>query len=194
MTKDRHLTAKQEAFCKAIVEGKSQYDAYCAAYNTARMSRGNIDTEASKLRARPQIAQRLASLAAAVDEEWTLKTTDLVREAARIAFSDVSRIMNADGTVKLPHELDADTRRAVAAFEIDDVGRIKYKFWDKNSAHERLFKFKGLFERDNDQKANPLRELAAALTGNVIGSDPAAAKAGGDLVGPAPDDDDDDDD
>jgi phage terminase small subunit len=192
MTGAAKLTAKQEAFCKAIVEGKTQHEAYVSVYSVKRMKPAAIDTEASELRANPKVARRIAELAAAVDEEWTLKTTDLVREAARIAFSDVSRIMNADGSVKLPHELDPDTRRAVASFEIDDVGRIKYKFWDKNSAHERLFKFKGMFEQDNDQKANPLRELAAALTGNVIGADPAAAQAGGDFVDGSADGDDDD--
>lgn len=187
------LTAKQEAFCKAIVEGKTQHEAYASVYSVKRMKPAAIDTEASELRANPKVARRIAELAAAVDEEWTLKTSDLVREAARIAFSDVSRIMNPDGTVRLPHELDEDTRRAVASFEIDDVGRVKYRFWDKNSAHDRLFKFKGLFEKDNTQKANPLRELAAALTGKVVGADPAAARAGIEF-GQASEGDDDDDD
>lgn len=56
------LTAKQEDFAKAIVEGKNQADAYRSAYNTKRMSDNAIYREASLLMSNPKIAQRVAEL------------------------------------------------------------------------------------------------------------------------------------
>lgn len=172
------LTAKQEAFCKAIVAGGTQADAYRSVYSAARMKAKQVHEEASKLMASPKIAQRVSDLASAVDREFTISTADLVRESARVAFSDISKIMGPDGRMKLPTELDEDTRRAVSSFKIDDLGRIEYKFWDKNSAHERLFKFKGMFEKDNSQRVDALGELISALQGNVVGPVESAATFG----------------
>ena len=56
------LTAKQEAFARAIVEGMNQADAYRSAYNTSRMSDNAIYREASLLMSNPKIAQRISEL------------------------------------------------------------------------------------------------------------------------------------
>jgi phage terminase small subunit len=87
-------------------------------------------------------------------------TTDRVlQETARMAFSDIGKIVGENGKVLLPHELDPDTRAAVASFEIDEYGKIKYKFWDKNSASERLFKHLNLY-KENNEGARPLSQVA----------------------------------
>ena len=56
------LTAKQEQFAKAIVEGMNQADAYRSAYETKRMSENAIYREASLLMGNPKVAQRIADL------------------------------------------------------------------------------------------------------------------------------------
>jgi phage terminase small subunit len=84
----------------------------------------------------------------------------ILAEVAKLAHSDIAGIMATDGKVKLPHELDAVTRAAVASFKIDEYGRIEYKFWDKNTALEKAMKHLGLYEKDNAQKP-------AALVGEV---------------------------
>ncbi|HNL91236.1 MAG TPA: hypothetical protein PKH05_19300, partial [Nitrospira sp.] len=48
--------------------------------------------------------------------------------------------------------LDDATRAAVASFEIDATGRIKYRFWDKNAALEKAAKHLGLYKADNEQR------------------------------------------
>jgi len=53
------LTAKQEAFCMAILEGKGFSDAYRQAYDAENMSPASIHQEAYKLGTHPKIAQRL---------------------------------------------------------------------------------------------------------------------------------------
>jgi hypothetical protein len=45
----------------------------------------------------------------------------------------------------------------------------KVKLWDKNPSIEKAMKFLGMFEKDNKQKTDPLREFLAALPGAVIG-------------------------
>jgi hypothetical protein len=70
-----------------------------------------------------------------------------------VALSDIGGIMGEGGKILLPNELDAATRAAVASFEIDEYGRVKYKFWDKNTALTNAAKIKGLFEVDNKQQA-----------------------------------------
>lgn len=56
------LTAKQELFAKGIAEGKTQCDAYRAAYNAEKMSDNAVYREASLLMNSPKIAQRLKEL------------------------------------------------------------------------------------------------------------------------------------
>ena len=87
-------------------------------------------------------------------EKRTEITSDMVvRELARIAFSDTRKLFNEDGSMKLPHEMDDDTAAALAGvdtFEESDKGAIigytrKVKRWDKTRALELLGKHLGMF-------------------------------------------------
>ncbi len=149
------MTPKKERFAQEVVRGRSQSDAYRSAFNATRMSSDTIHKRASELMRHGWVKGRIAELSARIEEDFVVKTADLLRESHRLATSDASRIIGEGGKVLLPHELDEDTRRAIASFEIDDMGRIKYKFWDKNSALERLFKYRGLFATDNAQQNPP---------------------------------------
>lgn len=163
------LTAQQEAFAVAAAACSSLSDAYRSAYKSSRMTAKQIHEEASKLASNPKVAQRIRALQGAASELSILNSARVLDEIAMLAHSDVSGIMHPDGRVKLPHELDAVTRAAVASFEIDATGRIKYRFWDKNAAIEKACKHLGLFEKDNNQQNSPMRELLASLGGRVIG-------------------------
>ena len=56
------LTAKQEEFAKAIVEGMNQADAYRSAYNTKKMSDKTIWENASRLMANSKVTARITEL------------------------------------------------------------------------------------------------------------------------------------
>ena len=56
------LTPKQETFVQGIIEGKSQADAYKAAYDASKMSDNAIYREASLLMSTPKITQRIQEL------------------------------------------------------------------------------------------------------------------------------------
>ena len=156
--KNEHgLTPQQEKFAQEVVKGVNLAEAYRVAYPKSRKwADSTLWPHASKLMANDKVSTRVKALAQKVEEVFTVDTAKLLRESCRIAFSDVSKIMHEDGRVKLPHELDPDTRAAIASFKIDEYGRIEYKFWDKNTALTNGAKIVGLFKEDNAQKTPPL--------------------------------------
>ena len=145
-----------EAFCRFVAQGMTQRDAYRMAYpKSANWKDASVDRRATRLRHRCET--RILELMNQISQEAVLETRTILAELARLARSDIGRIVDPNtGKILLPHELDAGTRAAVAAFKIDEYGRIEYKFWDKNSAIEKAMRHLGLFERDNAQKPPPL--------------------------------------
>lgn len=155
--KNEHgLTPQQEAFAQEVAKGRSLSDAYRACYKADKMKPEVVHVKASELAAIGTVSVRVDMLRAAAADRAELDATEIIREIRRLAVSDIAGIMHPDGRVKLPHELDAATRAAVASFKIDEYGRIEYKFWDKGAALEKAAKIKGLYEADNDQKKVPL--------------------------------------
>lgn len=86
-----------------------------------------------------------------------LSTERTFKEVSRIAYADPRKIMNPDGTVKMPHELDDDTAAAIASFEISFDGGIKYKFWPKTTALDMANKIQGGYEKDNKQREQVIK-------------------------------------
>ena len=147
------LSPRQEKFAQGIAAGLTQSDAYREAYPRSR----NWASEAArvagaKMSAIGNISVRISELRAVAAELACLDGAEVMREIKRIAMSDIGKIVDANGRVKLPHELDDATRAAVAGFEIDEYGRIRYKFWDKNTALTNAAKILGLFGADNKQQ------------------------------------------
>lgn len=163
------LTPQQEAFAVAVAAGASLSDAYRKAYpRSLKWACETVHEAASRMAANYKVKTRIAALRAAAEKLSTLEAARVLDEIAKLAHSDVSGIVHPDGRVKLPHELDAATRAAVASFEIDANGRIKYRFWCKNSALEKACKHLGLYEKDNEQQATPIRDMLASLGGKVV--------------------------
>ena len=78
------LTAKQEAFCHAIVSGMTQADAYRASYNASAMKAETIQKKASLLMTNGEVRGRVESLRAPVVEKlkYNLETAMLEAEEA----------------------------------------------------------------------------------------------------------------
>ncbi len=143
---------KQERFARAIAQGENQSDAYRRSYNVGRSKPETIHQSACLVAADPKVAQRIAELKAKIADKSVLNAVEIIDELRKLAHSDIRSIMHPDGKVKLPHELDAATARSVASFEIDEFGRVKYKFWPKTAALDQAMKHLGLYEKDNAQK------------------------------------------
>ena len=147
------LSPRQEKFAQGIAAGLTQSDAYREAYPRSR----NWASEAArvagaKMSAIGNISVRISELQSVAAELACLDGAEVMREIKRIAMSDIGKIVDSNGRIKLPHELDDATRAAVASFEIDEYGRIRYKFWDKNVALINAAKILGLFAADNKQQ------------------------------------------
>lgn len=170
------LTPKQEAFCQAFIETGNASAAYRRAYTTSRMKSGVITVKASELLSSGNVAVRVAELRRVLAERCEVNNEKVIREVAALAFSDIRRLFNADGTVKQVSELDDVIAAAVSSIEVNEIltpegnsiGFVKkIRLWDKNSAQERLCKHLGLFEQDNKQKSDPIRELIKQIGGSL---------------------------
>jgi len=76
------LTAKQEAFCQAIVSGMSQADAYRKAYNAGNMKPQVVQNKASLLMAKGEVRVRVEELRRPVVEEVQYDLKVAMAEAA----------------------------------------------------------------------------------------------------------------
>jgi len=152
-TSKRSAAQKREAFVEEfLVNGENATQAAVA----AGFSEKSAGAAGARLLKDVRISVAVSQRRKEIVQDMRLTTDRLHREIARLAFSDPRRIMHPDGRIKMPHELDDDTAAAVASFEFDVDGSIKYKFWDKNSAQERGAKILGAFERDNSQRSGAL--------------------------------------
>jgi phage terminase small subunit len=103
----------------------------------------------------------------------------VLAEMARLAFLDIGKAFNADGSLKPLHEMDEDTRRAVAGLEITamhaegvQIGTLsKLKLADKGAALERLMRYLGLFNdklKLQGDAENPLVLLLKQVQGSAL--------------------------
>jgi phage terminase small subunit len=164
------LNPKQELFAQRVAGGETLTVAYRRAFPSSKAQPEIIYAMASRMAAYPQVAARIRELREKAADRLTISRENVLREAARIAFFDFRHLFNEDGTLKSIRQLDDDTAAVVSRVEFDDDGAMKKIFMhDKTANLEKLFKFLGLYEQDNRQKIDPLRELIESLSGKVVG-------------------------
>lgn len=88
--KTQSLTPKQESFCNAIANGKSQSDAYREAYNVKPSTKYEaINVNASKLMADAKVALRVSQLKEELAEKqlWTREDSiNKLKETLNISY------------------------------------------------------------------------------------------------------------
>lgn len=116
------------------------------------------------------IAKRRAELA----NRYKLTTDDVLRECARIVYSDPRRLFDARGGLRHVKDLEDEVAATIASIEVSDdlVGKgddaqmvrtTKVKLWDKNAAIDKAMRYLGLYEKDNEQQS-PFAALVAKLS------------------------------
>ena len=97
-TKD--LTAKQESFAQAVVDGLNQSDAYRQAYSAGNMKPEAVWVEASRLMDNPTVSLRVKELSSAVVDDFVAKKAwDLGRIVDEFEVNlDLGRIPNDKGS------------------------------------------------------------------------------------------------
>lgn len=114
----------------------------------------------------PKVAALIKAEQAKIREEAGIEARDVVRQVAAIVFADPRKTVDKKGVPLGLHQLDDATAAAVASYKVTEGEQsrtVEVKFWDKNSAAEKLMKHLGLFEKDNRQRADPLAELVQML-------------------------------
>lgn len=86
------LTLKQERYVQELVKGKSQREAYRAAYDASRMKPNSIDTKASLLFQKVEIRERYNELM----EESKSKTADDAESMRAFIIETYKRIASGD--------------------------------------------------------------------------------------------------
>ena len=177
------LLPKQAKFvAEYLISGNATQAALAAGYSakTAHV----IGQENLK---KPVIASLLAAknteIAARQDERLAameLTKERVQREIARIAFFDARKMFAQDGTPLAITELDDDTAACIVGLDVLEewegsgenrvlVGHVKkYKIANKNVALDQASKILGMYEKDNDQKSNPILAMLAAMKSSAL--------------------------
>jgi phage terminase small subunit len=116
-----------------------------------------------------------------VQATYKLTRERVMQELSRLAFSDLRSLYHPDGTIKAPADLDDETAAAVASIEtqelFDGKGEDKKhigtayrpKLHDKGAALRDAMKMLGMFEKDNRQKTDPIRDLLETISARGAG-------------------------
>ncbi len=121
-----------------------------------------------------EIQRSIAERSKSVAKKYELTTDLVVKSIVQELTFDPAKLYLAGGQLKDITELDEDTRAALTAVEFEQLGSQdapvfvrKFKWAAKQGAREQAMKHLGMFEKDNEQKANPLdglpREMLVAI-------------------------------
>lgn len=170
--------ARYELFAQEIAKGTRIGDAYPIAGFRSK-GKGAQDN-ASRLKARPEVAVRIAELKAAAAARCEITTARIMAELGKIGFSDIRKAvqwysnvavaaadersvddMLEDGPevrhqitnqVELVSsgEIDDATAAAIAEISMTDKGGLKVKFHDKRAALVDMGKHLGMFTEKHE--------------------------------------------
>jgi phage terminase small subunit len=146
------LPEKQKRFCKAYIGCK--FNGTQAAIK-AGYSAKTAEVAASRLLRNVKIRAFIAELIAKDEKKIGLDFSKerTLLEMGRLAFSDIRKFYNEDGSLKPIHELDDDAAAALSGFEVEEmmfgdiaVAKVKkIKRWDKTKALEMYAKYHKIY-------------------------------------------------
>lgn len=158
------LTKKQEAFVQGLIKGKSQREAYKAAYSAEKMSDSTIDSHASRLLKDDKVRARYDKLkgkvVAKAEEQTIMSVMDVLRELESIAKDDISNYLDfrtektlvgyEDGEPIFDYRTIVELKdsRTINTKNISEVsiaanGAFKFKMYDRQSAINKLLEVYG---------------------------------------------------
>ena len=156
------LSPMQDRFIRNLIKGMTQEKAYIKAGYKAKHSA----VCASQLLTNPKIIKELAKRKARAAKLAEVSRAKILKEYARIAFVDIRKFFEPDGTLKAIIDLDDDTAAALGGMDIQEglpeIVTKKFKLIDKRGALDSLSKIEGLFEKDNEQKSKKENEVSQA--------------------------------
>ena len=139
---------RHERFCLELIKGKSATEAFVKA--------GYKDNpqNAGRLTKNEMVRRRIAELSEKVEERALVSVERLTQEYARLAYSDVTDVVEFDGrkmTLKPSASLSPDVTAAISEVRHTKEG-IVVKFHNKVAALDALARHKGMFKENIDLK------------------------------------------
>jgi len=150
------LKPKHKIFADAIINGKSQEDAYSVAGYTAKNSdiaRSLSSRLATNENIQKYIEIQRKKLAEEVESKTIATVIKTVTELSRIGYCDPANLFDENGNLKNIKDIDIDTRKAIASIETNTEKDkennsftvvSKVKFWDKNKALTTIATYLGM--------------------------------------------------
>lgn len=137
------LNEKQERFCQEYLVDLNQRQAYIRAGYSAKTA----DVNASRLMANAKVRARVDELMAERSKRTGVSQDRIVRELARIAFVDPTKVLNFKSG-ELLNGLTEDDRAVLAGIKYkdgEDFSEREIRLCDKVKALELLGKHLGMF-------------------------------------------------
>jgi len=174
---DLPLTGKQKLFVKEYcVDLNGRQAAIRAGY-----SKKTADIIALQNLAKPHIQAEIGREQASLRNRIEANQERVIKEIARLALSNVTKVLDADGKVLPPSAWSEDLGPAISSlktsYDKDGNPVHEVKLWDKNSALDKLSKHLGIYDdqvtvkvednrdfTDNDKA----RAIAALLSKGLI--------------------------
>jgi phage terminase small subunit len=165
-TRTGRPTAKQEAFCLAVIDPNvpDATAAYRSAYNCSKMKPATVNREATKLMANPTITTRMEELRAPVIGKLQITLEAVLAEIAKTAFSNVGDFLKIGENGKATLTLDGITPEQLAAIKkvksnevLNSEGELigysnEFELADKLKALEMLGRHVGAFPNARDKR------------------------------------------
>lgn len=139
MDADSPLSAKQAQFVQEyLIDLNATQAAIRAGYSV-----NTATAQSSRLLANVNVAKAVETAMAARANRTHITQDRVLKELARIAFFDIRRLYNTDGTLKRPHELDDEAAAVLSGIDVIEMGggedsvpfsTKKAKVFDKTSA------------------------------------------------------------
>lgn len=142
------LNAKQSKFCNEYLKDLNATQAAIRAGYSPKTAQVQGSQLLSNLMVKEVLAQKMAKRA----EKTEITAERVLLELSRLAFLDVRKAFNKNGSLKAIHELDDDTAAAVAGMDITEFGSgdeqsgvlKKIKLSDKKGALELVMRHLGM--------------------------------------------------
>lgn len=175
MAKAKNCNRRQEEFVRQYLVDLNAAAAYVRAGFRARGNSAEVN--AARLLRNAQVAEAIERAMAERSERTKIDADRVLRELGKIAFFDLRKALNDDGSMKPISELDDDTAAALACLDVVELGgeqggvMRKVRLADKLRALELLGKHLGMFRERVEvagDKENPLTLLIRQVQGTAF--------------------------
>lgn len=158
------VAARRHKFVEAYIKNGGNAT---EAAKIAGFSEKTADQQGSRLLKDVNVSAAIAERMKAIATKYELDTELVIKSLVQELRFDPACLYNENGSLKKITELDEDTRAALTGIEVNKIGgddselivTHKVRWSPKQHAREQAMKHLGMFEKDNKQKADPIRAL-----------------------------------